>query len=185
MEKIENSNSSVQDLIAKVKSSGQPFIYDEGDEQSDEYAHFYFMGVHDGKEVLFDTVLYTLRMQHESELFEIAEHKAAQHFPRYKKIQYEEDENGNLKALDDQEEEIGLYMAEVMMELEEDGEIKVKEHVDLDLHHECGIGLDVGLHIEQVTPTIIESFIRDFNADKLNLDPGFYSFQTQTDSLKP
>ncbi len=72
-----------------------------------------------------------------------------------------------------------------MMELEEDGEIKVKEHVDLDLHHECGIGLDVGLHIEQVTPTIIESFIRDFNADKLNLDPGFYSFQTQTDSLKP
>ncbi len=108
MEKIENSNSSVQDLIAKVKSSGQPFIYDEGDEQSDEYAHFYFMGVHDGKEVLFDTVLYTLRMQHESELFEIAEHKAAQHFPRYKKIQYEEDENGNLKALDDQEEEIGL-----------------------------------------------------------------------------
>jgi len=185
MEKRENSNPSVLALMAKVRSSVQPFVYDEEDEQSDEYAHFYFIGLHDGKEELFDTVLYTLRMQHESELFEIAEHKAAQHFPRYKKIQYEEDENGNLKALDDQEEEIGLYMAEVMMELEEDGEIKVKEHVDLDLHHECGIGLDVGLHIEQVTPAIIESFIRDFNADKLNLDPGFYSFQTQTDSIKP
>jgi len=188
MKKIDNTNSSFQkqqDLMINVKSSGKPFIYDSEDELSDEYAHFYFLGVHEGKEALFDTVLYTLRMQHESELFEIAEQKAAQHFPRYKKIQYEEDENGNLKSLDDLEEEIGLYMAEVMMELEEEGEVKVKEHVDLDLHHECGIGLDVGLHIDKVTPQIIESFIRDFNADKLVLDPGYYSFQTQTEELNP
>jgi hypothetical protein len=61
----------------------------------------------------------------------------------------------------------------------------VKEHVDLDLQHDCGIGLDVGLHIDKVTPQIIESFIRDFNADKLVLDPGHYSFQTQTEELKP
>jgi hypothetical protein len=188
MKNKESSNPPLQkqlDLIAKVKSSGQSFIYDPADEQTTEYAHFYFMGVDDGKEVLFDTVLYTLRMQHESELFEIAEQKAAQHFPGYKKIQYEEDEEGNLMALDDLEEEIGLYMAEVMMELEEEGEVKVKEHVDLDLQHDCGIGLDVGLHIDKVTPQIIESFIRDFNADKLVLDPGHYSFQTQTEELKP
>jgi hypothetical protein len=174
-----------QDLIKKIKSSGQTFIFDEDDQLTDDYAHFYFLGTHEGKEALFDTVLYTLRMQHESELFEIAEQQAAQHFPHYRKIQYEEDENGNLKTLDDQEEEIGLYMAEVMMNLEEDGEVKVKEHVDLDLYHDCGIGLDVGLHIEKVTPKIIESFIRDFNADKLILDPGLYSFQTQTESPKP
>ena len=118
------------------------------------------------------------------ELFEIAEQKAANHFPHYKKIQYEEDEDGNLLALDDLEEEIGLYMAEVMMELEEEGEVKVKEHVDLDLQHDCGIGLDVGLHIDKVTSNIIESFIRDFNADKLVLDPGYYSFQTQADMPK-
>lgn len=188
MKNTESSNPSLQkqqDLLAKVKSSGQSFIYDAEDEQTAEYAHFYFMGVDEGKEVLFDAVLYTLRMQHESELFEIAEQKAAQHFPRYKKIQYEEDEDGNLKSLDDLEEEIGLYMAEVMMELEEEGEVKVKEHVDLDLQHDCGIGLDAGLHIDKVTPQIIESFIRDFNADKLVLDPGHYSFQTQTEELKP
>lgn len=174
-----------QDLITQIKSSGQLFIYDDEDELSDEYAHFYFLGPYDGKEVLFDAVLYTLRMQHESELFEIAEHKAAQHFPRYKKIQYEEDENGNLKALDDLEEEIGLYMAEVIMELEEEGEVKVREHADLDLNHYCGIGLDVGLHIEKVTPKIMESFIRDFNSDTLVLDPGYYSFQTRSEELNP
>lgn len=188
MKKNEDSNpfsQKQQDLIAEVKSSGKPFIYDSEDELSDEYAHFYFLGEHEGKEVLFDTVLYTLRMQHESELFEIAEQKAAEHFPKYKKIEYEEDEDGNLKALDDLEEEIGLYMAEVMMELEEEGEVKVMEHVDLDIQHDCGIGLDVGLHIDKVTLNIIESFIRDFNADKLVLDQGYYSFQTQTDALKP
>jgi hypothetical protein len=185
MKKNKESTHQQQDLMTSIKSSGQPFNYDAEDELTDEYAHFYFLGFHDGKEVLFDTVLYTLRMQHESELFEIAEHKAAQHFPGYKKIQYEEDENGNLKALDNLEEEIGLYMAEVIMELEEEGEIKVKEHADLDIHHDCGIGLDVGLHIDKVTPQIIESFIRDFNADKLVLDPGHYSFQTQSEELKP
>lgn len=173
-----------QDIIEKLKSSGQPFIFDPDDQVTEDYAHFYFLGSHEGKEALFDTVLYTLRMQHESELFEIAELQAAQHFPHYTKIQYEEDENGNLKPLDDQEEEIGLYMAEVMMALEEEGEVKVKEHVDLDLNHDCGIGLDVGLHLEKVTPKIIESFIRDFNADSLELDPGLYSFQTQTESPK-
>ena len=185
MEAIDQPNRNQEDLISMLKSSGQPYILDEGDEFTDEYAHFYFIGLHDEKEVLFDTILYTLRMQHESELFEIAEHKAAQHFPDYKKIKYEEDENGNLKSLDDQEEEIGLFMAEVMMELEEDGEVKVKEHVDLDLNHDCGIGLDAGLHVDKLTPKIIESFIRDFNADKLTLDPGLYTFQTQTEILAP
>lgn len=158
---------------------------DEDDQLTDDYAHFYFLGAHEGKEELFDTVLYTLRMQHESELFEMAEQQTIQQFPQYSKIQYEEDENGNLKPLDGQEEEIGLYLAEVMMELEEGGEVKVKEHVDLDLQHDCGIGLDVGLHIEKVTLSIIKSFIRDFNSDSLNLDPGLYSFQTKTELPEP
>ena len=62
MEKSENTNplfQKEQDLIGRVKSSGQPFIFDSEDEITDEYAHFYFLGVHEGREVLFDTVLYT------------------------------------------------------------------------------------------------------------------------------
>ncbi len=50
--------------------------------------------------MIYDAVMYTLRLQHESELFEIAEHRAARHFPQYKKIAYKEDENGNLETLD-------------------------------------------------------------------------------------
>jgi hypothetical protein len=129
--------------------------------------------------VIYDAVIYTLRLQHESELYEIAEHRAAKHFPEYKKITYEEDENGNLETLDPLEEEIGLFMAEVIMELEEDETVKVKEHVDMDENAEFGISLDVGLHVEQITDKIIEKFIRDFNEDTLKLDPTLYSYQTE------
>jgi hypothetical protein len=173
--------ATIADYKKRIDSTGRLFMYDDQDEHSDEYAHVYFIGVHEDKEVIFDAVIYTLRLQHESEMFEIAEHRAAQHFPNYKKITYEEDENGNLESLDSEEEEIGLFMAEVIMELEEDDQVKVKEHVDQDLHVDFGIALDVGLHVEEITPEVIEGFIHDFNNDTITLDPSLYSFQTKAE----
>lgn len=176
----ENKGYSAEEINqykAEMKALGKTFLYDDDDDRTEEYAHFFFIGKHDGKEVIYDAVLYTLRMQHEGELFEIAEHRAAQQFPQYKKIDYEEDENGNLEPLDDLEEEIGLFMAEVIMELEEDGAVKVKEHVDKDFNVDFGIALDIGLHVEEVTEETIEIFIRDFNEGTLRLDPTIYTFQ--------
>jgi hypothetical protein len=179
------SSSTVADLMAQIKSSGKVFlpVNEDTEEHSEEYAHFHFIGNYEGKEVVYDAVMYTLRLQHESELFEIAEHRAAKHFPQYKKITYEEDENGNLKALDDLEEEIGLFMAEVIMELEEEEAIKVKEHVDIDDHLDSGIGLDIGLNVESITPKVIEKFIKEFNQDTLQLDETLYTFQTHHDQI--
>lgn len=163
-----------------MEAHGQSFLTDESDEGNpEEYLHFYFIGKDDsGVEVVYDAVMYTLRMQHESEMFEIAEHRAANHFPDYRKIAYEEDENGDLSALDSREEEIGLYMAEVIMELEEEEAVKVQEHVDLDNHVDFGIALDIGLHVESITPEVVAKFITDFNTDNLQLDDTLYSFQT-------
>lgn len=171
----------IEEYRSQMRASGRNFLPDETDESTDEYAHFYFIGKHEGRDVIFDTVMYTLRLHHESEMHEIAEHRAAKHFPEYRKITYEEDENGNLEALDPLEEEIGLFMAEVIMELEEEGAVKVKEHVDVDIHADFGIGLDVGLNVEEITPEIIDRFIRDYNAGTLELDDTLYSFQTQDD----
>lgn len=171
----------IQAYGTRMKASGKPYLLDEEDDNGDEYVHFYFVGKFEGREVIYDAVMYTLRMQHESELFEIAEHRAARHFPHYKKIAYKEDENGNLETLDPLEEEIGLYMAEVIMELEEDEAVKVKEHVDLDAKTDFGVALDIGLHVEVITPKIIEKFIKDFNEDTLSLDDTLFSFQTQED----
>ena len=171
----------IQEYKEKMKSSGKTYILDDEDENTDEYAHFYFIGKFEGKEVVYDSVIYTLRLQHESELFEIAEHRAAKHFPQYKKITYDEDENGNLENLDSLEEEIGLFMAEVIMELEEEEAVKVKEHVDEDANADFGVALDVGLHVEVVSPKVIEKFVRDFNEDTLKLDDTLFSFQTTED----
>jgi hypothetical protein len=169
----------IKDYRAKMSSLGRTYLLDDDDESSDEYSHFYFIGRFEGREVIYDAVMYTLRLHHESELYEIAEHRAAQHFPQYKKITYDEDENGNMKALDPLEEEIGLFMAEVIMELEEEETVKVKEHIELDSNSEFGISMDIGLQVEKVTPKIIEKFIKEYNEDSLRLDQTLYSFQTQ------
>lgn len=171
--------ATIQHFKSKMSSLNQDYLLDEDDEQTDEYVHFQFIGFYEGKEVIYDAVMYTLRLQHESELFEIAEHRAAKHFPEYKKITYEEDENGNLAALDPLQEEIGLYIAEVIMELEEEEAVKVKEHVDMDPNTDFGVALDIGLHVEKITTREIEKFVRDFNDDTLQLDDSMYSFQTQ------
>ena len=174
---------NIDEFKAIVKDTGKQYILDKEDELTDEYAHFYFVGKYQGKEIIYDAVIYTLRLQHESELFEIAEHRAAKHFPQYKKISYDEDENGNLQALDALEEEIGLFMAEVIMELEEEETVKVKEHVDIDEHADLGVGLDIGLHTDKITPKVIEKFIKDYNEDTLQLDDTHYSFQTQDEAI--
>lgn len=171
----------IADFKLKIDKSGQSYILRESEEQSDELKHFYFVGSHEGKEVIYDAVMYTLRLDHESELFEIAEHRAARHFPDYKKITYNEDENGNLEMLDDKAEEIGLFMAEVIMELEEEDEVKVSEHVHKDTHIDFGIALDIGLHVEEITPQVINQFISDFNRNTLKLDSTLYSFQTSAE----
>jgi hypothetical protein len=170
--------ATIRDYAARMKADGRPYLLDKDDENTDEYVHFYFVGKFEGREVIYDSVIYTLRLHHESELYEIAEHRAAQHFPDYKKITYDEDENGNLETLDPLEEEIGLYMAEVIMELEEEEAVKVKEHIETDPNAEFGVSLDVGLNLAKITPKIIQQFIKDFNEDNLKLDDTLYTFQT-------
>jgi len=174
---------TLKEYHVKIKEAGKPFITPNEEENSDEYKHFFFIGVYQGRSVIYDAVIYTLRLHHNSEMFEIAEHKAAQRFPEFKKIKYEEDENGDLELLDDLEEEIGLFMAEVIMELEDESAVKVKEHVEVDPNLDFGIGLDIGLNVEKINDRTIEKFIADFNEDTVQLDETLYSFQTADEEL--
>lgn len=172
---------TIEEYKQRMDRAGKPYLLDDSDENTDEYVHFFFVGSHEDNPVIYDAVMYTLRLAHESELFEIAEQRAAQHFPDYKKITYGEDESGNLETLDPLEEEIGLYIAEVIMELEEEESVKVKEHVDMDVNTDFGIALEVGLHVDKITEKEILKFIKDFNEDTIELDETLYSFQTQDD----
>ncbi len=165
----------------KLATANQPFIIAESEDNGEEFVNFYFLGKYEGQEVVYDAVMYTLRLHHESELYEIAEHEAAKRFSSFKKIKYEEDENGDMEILDGEEEEIGLYMAEIIMELEEEGSVKVQEHVDLDPNIDDGVGLDIGLNLEKINNDSILKFINDFNDDNLNLDDTLYSFHIEKD----
>jgi hypothetical protein len=179
---MKNNDENIE-RIAQIKSEIEKldsnFKFINPKDNSDEYVNFYFMGMHEGKEVVYDAVMYTLRLHHNSELYEMAEHRAAKRFPEFKKISYEEDENGDLRLLDDNEEEIGLFMAETIMELEEEGEVKVREHADMDAHLDFGIGLDIGLNVDEITPEVISSFVVKFNEDDLQLDETMYSFESE------
>ncbi len=177
------NKSVIEDFRTEIQKEKKPFLIVDSDDNSDEYVNFRFLGMYEGKEVIYDAVMYTLQLHHLSEIYEIAEHKAAQHFPEFRKIKYEEDENGDLEALDNLEEEIGLFIAEAIMELEADDEVKVKEHVEIDSNIEFGVGLDIGLNVEQITNEVIGQFVKDYNDDQLNLDETMYSFQTQDEEM--
>ncbi|HLU89574.1 MAG TPA: hypothetical protein VKZ51_07040 [Cyclobacteriaceae bacterium] len=177
------SPESIEALKNELSASGKSFKIIPSEDNSEEFVNFYFVGMYEGREVIYDAALYTLRLHHSSEIYELAEHKAAQKFPNFKGIHYEEDENGNLKPLSPDEEEIGLYMTEVIMQLEEDEEVKVQEFIDVDTNHDYGIGLDAALNLEYIDEDAIARFVREFNEDSIQLDDTLYSFQSEEEEI--
>lgn len=177
------NQAKIDSLKQKIAESKNDFILVDSEDNNEEFKHFQFIGMYEGKEAIYDAVIYTLRLHHASEVYEMAEHKAAQRFPNFKPIKFQEDENGDLKALNDVEEEIGLYIAEMIDELEDEDVVKVQEHVDMDYGGEDGVGLDIGLNVEEVTDKVINKFVSNFNEDALLLDETFYSFQSNEEEF--
>jgi len=164
----------------KSKMNNQGFMINDSEDNGEEYVNFMFIGEHKGKAVIYDAVIYTLRLNHHSELYELAEEKTSERYPEFNAMTYTMDENGDLSNLTEKEEEMGLYMTELILELEDEGEVKVKEHVEVDTSLEFGVGLDIGLNVEEVSSEVIEKFIINFNSNSLQLDPTLYAFETET-----
>lgn len=171
--------------IQKIKNAcqqqNQSYIINDNEPQGEEFAHFLFVGIHEGQEVIFDAVLYTLRLHHSSVLYEMAEEKTAEHFPNYKRWDFEEDENGELTLPEDLDEEAENFKAEVMTELEDSDAVKVKEYVHVDTDFDYGVALEACLHVDEVTDEVIDKFVNDFKSNKLVLDTTLYSFKHEED----
>lgn len=174
---------TIANLKYELAKSGKTFKVIPDEENSDEFVNFYFIGKHEGREVIYDAALYTLRLHHASEVYELAEHEAAKKFPNFKGINYEEDENGNMKPLSSEEEEIGWFITEIIMDLEEEEVVKVQEFVDIDTNHDYGIGLNAAINVEEINEKVVAKFIQEFNDDTLVLDDTLYSFQTEEDEI--
>jgi hypothetical protein len=162
--------------IARVKEAaakaGQPFLLNNTQEADDEEqgAYFYFVGKDgDGKEVVYDTFLYTLRSEYEMAVYELAEERLKEKFPNFTDVEAaSEDELDYLDLLVD--------------EIESEDEVAVVENVQLDEAAEYGIGLDACLNLMRVGNEEIAKFVTDFNNDTLQLDDTEYSFSYAADN---
>jgi hypothetical protein len=173
----------IRNFREELSASGRSFRYIEEDEVSTDMAEFMFIGMHKGKEVIFDCLLGTLRLAYESNLHELAEAKTKEKYPDYKGFEFEVDEDGNAISDGEESEEVEEYKAYAMFEIEEAGLANVAESVESDESFEFGIGMEAYLNVAEITEETIEQFILDFNNGTLKLDPVQYSFESEDDEL--
>lgn len=161
--------SVVQAYKERCRDSPFGFVAHPEEERTPEYFQVYFTGIYEGREVVYDAAFYTLRLHHESELYSMAEDLTREKFPDFYSDDKSEDTNPP--------EEVAMYLAGLVLDLEEEESVRVKEHADIDPDADFGVVLDVGLHVAEITDERIAGFIRDFNAGVLKLDPTLYAFQ--------
>lgn len=167
----------IQALRDECQQEGQSFVYVEDDEldvlAEGECEHIQFVGKYEGTDVIYDALVYTLRLHHSSMVYEMAVEQIQKSFPTYLPPEVRP---ANYKITPKDEEEAEEALTELIEELEETEAIKVQEHVDTDLDTDYGIALDVCLNVEEISDEVVENFIKHFNAGTLNLDKTLYSF---------
>jgi hypothetical protein len=170
----------ISKLKAECQQEGKNFIYVEDefdeDESIDEHAHVQFVGTFEGKEVVYDALIYTLRLHHSALVYDAALERLQKQIPGYLPP---DERDSDVEVDPDQDEEAELILTELIEELEENEEVKVKEHVELESDFDFGIGLEVGLNVEAIDDEVISDFITKFNSNGLTLDSNVYSFRSE------
>ncbi|GAB3965471.1 hypothetical protein GCM10028806_04730 [Spirosoma terrae] len=174
--------TEINALKEECQQEGKSFVYVEDDDldvlESGECVHIQFPGSYQGQEVIFDALVYTLRLHHSSLVYEMAVEQVQKAYPDY--IPPEERKE-NYKISPELEEEAETALTEIIEEIEETETVKVQEHVEIDTEFDYGISLDVCLNVEEVTDEVIEDFIQNFKANTLRLDNTLYSFTSEGD----
>ncbi len=167
----------VNALRDECRQEGKSFIYVEDDDldvlESGECVHVQFPGQYQGQDVIYDALVYTLRLHHSSLVYEMAVDQVRKTYPDYLPP---EDRQPGYKIAPDLEEEAETALTEIIEEIEETETVKVQEHVEMDTDSDYGVALDVCLNVEEITDEVIETFIGSFNANTLKLDNTLYSF---------
>ncbi len=173
--------AEIEQLKLECQEAGKPFVYfeDELNDEPDnveEFVHIQFVGEYNKQEVIYDAVLYTLRLHHCSLVFEAAEKKVKNSYPSYIP---QEERDASYVPNEEFEEEIDMFIAELIDEMEENEEVKVAEHLEIDPDFDYGIGLDVCLNVEEISEEVVEKFVAEFLSGSFKLDPTLYSFKSE------
>lgn len=170
----------IKKLQAECQQEGRNFIYVEDefdeDESIDEHAHVQFVGSYEGKDTIYDALIYTLRLHHSALVYDVALERLQQQIPGYLPP---DERSSDVQVDPEQDEEAEFVLTELIEEIEDNEEIKVQEHVDLESDFDFGIGLEVGLNVDAIDDEIISDFITKFNANQLKLDTSIYSFKSE------
>ena len=170
-------------LKDECRQEGKSFVYVEDDDldvlEEGECAHIQFPGKYQGTEVIFDALVYTLRLHHSSLVYEMAVEQVRKTYPEYVPP---EDRKPSFKISPEMEEEAETALTEIIDEIEETETVKVQEHVEVDMESDYGIALDVCLNVEEITDAVIEDFINHFTNNTLSLDNTLYSFTNEEEN---
>lgn len=171
----------IAQLKKECKAERLNFVYvtdelEEDEEENNEHAHVQFVGSYKDKEVVYDLLIYTLRLHHSTLVYDAALERLKLQMPDY----ISPDERGENDVVDfDKDEEAEILLTEFIEEIEENEEISVREHVEVDDKFDYGIGLEVGLNKTEINEKVINDFIIRYNSGRLQLDPNVYSFSTE------
>jgi hypothetical protein len=159
----------------KAESSNFIFVDDEfeDEEENNEHAHVQFVGVYKNAEVIYDALIYTLRLHHSTLVYDAALEKLKKEIPGYLSP---DERPEDYKISDEQEDEAELLLTEFIEEIEENEEITVREHIEIDDQFEYGVGLEVGLNKTEINEKVISDFVATYLAGRVQLDPTLYSF---------
>lgn len=170
----------IQQFKEECQRENRVFLYttdEEIDEPTgEEFAHFQFVGQYEGQEVIYDSVMYTLRLHHSSLVYEEAERRAVKAFPLYTPLDMRDE---TYQANEDLDEEVELLITELIEEIEDSEDIKVQEHIEVDTEVKYGVELDICLNVEAIDDDVITQFITDYNAGTLQLDSTLYAFKSE------
>lgn len=170
----------IEQLKQECAEAGQKFVYFEDElhdepDNVEEFVHVQFVGDYKGQEAIFDAVIYSLRLHYNSIVYETAERKALKTYPLYVPM---ENRDETYEANEDMDDEVELYITELIEEIEENEEVKLSEHLEIDEDFEYGIGLDVCLNVDEVNDKIVTKFVDEYLAGTIKLDQTMYSFKT-------
>ena len=158
--------SEITTVKEAIKASGNLFVWNEEEEQDESYAHFFFVGEHKGKEVVFDAFLYTLEMEYATKSFDVAMKLLMQRYPEFADADFEAEEGEHIEQFE-----------LILMEVEEEGLARVKESIDFDEEAGYGVSVNACLNLEEINESAINDFVKKFNAGQLNLDKTEYDFE--------
>ena len=168
----------IAQLKRECKAERLNFVYvsdefEDEEQENNEHAHVQFVGYYKEKEVVYDALIYTLRLHHSTLVYDAALERLKKIMPEYVSPdeRLEDDDSDP-----DKDEEAEMLLTEFIEEIEENEEITVREHVETDDQFEYGIGLEVGLNKTEINDKVINDFIIRFNSGRLQLDSTLYSY---------